>query len=362
MTKYLRNTWYVAAESTEVANDDLFARRILNEPVVIYRLEDGSPVALRDRCPHRYLALSMGKKVGDTVQCGYHGMVFDKTGSCIEIPTQDTIPETAYTKSYPIVEKYNFLWIWMGDIEKADESLIPDFSTVTKGSTYDFRTADKHPQQWGYKYVRGNYQLMVDNLLDLSHVGFVHTSTLGSEESTRQHASGEQKQMGRIVSDYRLAVDVESPPAFAMMLPHLKKVDFWLDMHCSSPCNFLIEFGVTEPGKPREEGGPFTGFHILTPETEDTCHYYYGSTLQIDGISDEPIKKLGEAAVIAFDEDLVIIEAQQKEIQGGKFDDESMVALRADKAALMARRLLTQLIKEEEDSKERENDAIAKIA
>ena len=85
---------------------------------------------------------------------------------------------------------------------------------------------DKHPQQWGYKYVRGNYQLMVDNLLDLSHVGFVHTSTLGSEESTRQHASGEQKQTGRIVSDYRLAVDVESPPAFAMMLPHLKKVDF----------------------------------------------------------------------------------------------------------------------------------------
>ena len=100
----------------------------MNEPVVFYRTEDGTPVALEDRCPHRRLPLSMGKLVGDDVlQCHYHGLRFDRTGACVRVPGQDMIPATARVKTYPVVERYKWLWIWMGDPALADPAKIPDY-------------------------------------------------------------------------------------------------------------------------------------------------------------------------------------------------------------------------------------------
>lgn len=348
MSNYLRNCWYAAAESTEIS-DKIFARRYLNEPVLIYRKEDGTPVALRDRCPHRYLPLSMGRKLGDTIQCGYHGMIFDETGACSDIPTQDSIPETAKIKAYPLAERYGFLWIWMGDPEKADEALIPDFEPDL-GLKLGERLNDDYPSHWGYKKVQGHYQLMVDNLLDLSHIGFVHSSTIGSEETTRQHASGEQKVVGKIVSDYRIAIDVEAPPAFKAA-PVEGPIDFWLDMHHHIPSNFLQVFGIAPTGMDRDKGVPFEGFHLLTPETDTSCHYYFGAYLKVKGAPQEPVDKLAMAADHAFNEDMVVIEAQQKEIiEGQELVEDTTVALRADRAGIMARKLLSQHLAAEQSA------------
>ena len=82
---FLRNYWYVAAYDREITRRPL-GRIILGEPIVFYRLEDGTPVALEDRCAHRHLPLSMGKLVGDTLQCHYHGLRYDKTGACVRVP------------------------------------------------------------------------------------------------------------------------------------------------------------------------------------------------------------------------------------------------------------------------------------
>ena len=123
---FLRNYWYVAAYDHEIARKPL-GRIILGEPVVLYRLEDGTPIALEDRCAHRHLPLSMGKLVGDTLQCHYHGLRYDKTGTCVRVPGQDMIPRSAKVKSYPVVERYHWLWIWMGDPALADPDKITDF-------------------------------------------------------------------------------------------------------------------------------------------------------------------------------------------------------------------------------------------
>ena len=123
---FLRNYWYVAGYDHEIGRRPL-GRIILGEPIVFYRLEDGTPVALEDRCAHRHLPLSMGKLVGDSLQCHYHGLRYDKTGTCVRVPGQDMIPRSARVKSYPVVERYHWLWIWMGDPALADPDKITDY-------------------------------------------------------------------------------------------------------------------------------------------------------------------------------------------------------------------------------------------
>src|SRR5579883_3451241 len=130
---FLRNYWYVAAFPEEIGRT-LTARRILGEDVVLFRAEDGRPVALEDRCAHRRLPLSAGRLIGDTMQCGYHGLVYDCAGACIKIPGEARVPRTARVRRYPVVERHRYLWIWPGDAEAANETLIPDYSRVADPS------------------------------------------------------------------------------------------------------------------------------------------------------------------------------------------------------------------------------------
>ena len=167
---FLRNQWYVAAQDTEIGRKPV-GRVLLGDPVVMYRLEDGTPVALEDRCVHRHLPLSMGKLVGDVIQCHYHGLQYDCAGTCVKVPGQAAIPPGAKVRSYPMVERYKWLWIWMGDPAAADPDTIPDF--------HEFDSPN-----WGarqrYLHVKANWQLIVDNLMDLTHLSFVHETTIGN--------------------------------------------------------------------------------------------------------------------------------------------------------------------------------------
>ncbi|WP_416859532.1 Rieske 2Fe-2S domain-containing protein [Mesorhizobium sp. M8A.F.Ca.ET.057.01.1.1] len=171
---FLRNCWYVAAWDHEVA-DRLMPTRILGEDIVLFRRTDGVVAALEDACPHRKLPLSMGRIKGDTVECGYHGLTFDSTGTCTRVPGAEKIPHVACVRSYPIAERYGLLWIWMGEAAKADPDLI-------------FAVDHWGDPAWGVN--RGesmaldcNYLYMTDNLLDPSHVSWVHQSSFGGVQA-----------------------------------------------------------------------------------------------------------------------------------------------------------------------------------
>ncbi|MBV9151473.1 MAG: Rieske 2Fe-2S domain-containing protein, partial [Alphaproteobacteria bacterium] len=154
----LRNAWYIAAWADELGSAPL-ARRICNEPVVLFRGKDGRAAALTDRCCHRAAPLHLGTLIEGRIQCGYHGLVFDGSGRCVAIPGQSRIPEDARVRSYPIIEKNQLVWLWMGEAEKADPSLIVDFPY------HDDKA--KWPNKHDMYPIRGNYMLMVDNLMDL---------------------------------------------------------------------------------------------------------------------------------------------------------------------------------------------------
>ena len=164
---FLKNCWYVAAHPSEVGREPL-ARTILNEKLMMYRGEDGRGHALGNVCPHRFAFLSKGKLVGDVIECPYHGLRFDTTGACVHNPHGDgTIPPHARVKSYPFVERHGLFWIWMGNVARADPEIIPDFSALVQ---------DGFAPVHGYLQIQANYQLLVDNLMDLTHIEFLHTA------------------------------------------------------------------------------------------------------------------------------------------------------------------------------------------
>ena len=168
---FLRNAWYVASMADDLGQS-LVPRTLCEEPVVLFRGSDGTPSALADRCCHRHLPLSMGKLMGDRLQCGYHGLEFDTTGACVAVPGQSTIPPGAAVKAYPVVERDRFVWIWMGDPALADPTTIPD---------YHWNSDPDWPAVGGSAEVNCHYMLSIDNLLDLTHLPYVHASTLGAE-------------------------------------------------------------------------------------------------------------------------------------------------------------------------------------
>ena len=198
---FIRNTWYVAGWDKEVGPSELFARTIIGIPVLMYRDAQGKVVALEDRCCHRGAPLSIGRREGDCVRCLYHGLKFDTGGRCVEAPAQQRIPPQA-VRTFPVVERHRWLWIWMGDAEAADPSLIPDTHWLDDPA---WRSLD------GYIHYDVNYLLIADNLLDFSHLPFVHPTTLGGSED---YASV-QPQVERLEDGVRITrwtLGTEAPP------------------------------------------------------------------------------------------------------------------------------------------------------
>lgn len=343
---YLRNCWYVMAWSEEVTDQPL-SRKLLNESLVLFRTESGEVAILADSCPHRHLPLSMGKVSGDNLQCGYHGMKFDKTGSCVSVPSQDLIPPKACIKAYPGVEKYGWIWVWMGDAEKASPDTIPDFHKL---SDPDYAAVGKT------NYVHANYRLVADNLLDLSHVGFVHTTTIGNTQmGEKGKLSVNRRDDG--VQVVRLIPDVPPPPTYIRTgrLPEGKNIDRWNIIEFQAPCYVQIHVGGAEEGTGALEGNYEHGLNLwilnaMTPETEQTTHYFWAAVRQHalhDSVVDE---MLFNEVSTAFEEDKRILEAQQVAIteRGG---DSWAVSLQADAGCFQARHALDKMIRQEQKSK-----------
>ncbi|MCC6776462.1 MAG: aromatic ring-hydroxylating dioxygenase subunit alpha [Hyphomicrobiales bacterium] len=337
---FLRNYWYVAAHDSEIARQPL-GRVILGEPVVFFRQEDGTPVALEDRCAHRHLPLSMGKVVGDMLQCHYHGLRYDKTGACVRVPGQDMIPRSAKVKSYPVVERYHWLWIWMGDPAQADPAQITDFHWLDDPN-------------WGagqqYLHVKANWQLIVDNLLDLTHLAFVHETTIGNSALVDQ-AQVRVTREGESVTVTRWIVDAPAPPTFVKAGGFTANVDRWQIINFVPPAFLRLDVGCTPTGTGAPEGRRVGGIEMrnlnaITPETETTSHYFWGQAHSFDTRNPKTTEMIIGQIRTAFLEDVAVFEAQERNLQ--MIPNPPQTDINADAGVIQARRILQRLYEAEQ--------------
>jgi phenylpropionate dioxygenase-like ring-hydroxylating dioxygenase large terminal subunit len=338
---FLKNAWYVAAWADELKAGELFQRTILGEPVLFYRQQDGATVAIGNRCPHRFAPLHLGKLRGDQVECGYHGLQFDSQGQCVHNPHgQGVLPRAAQVKSYPIVEKHRAVWIWMGEPQKADAALIPNYSFLTDSPQTAVVTM--------YIPTACHYELLVDNIMDLTHALYLHSGSLGSEAITRSPAKVWEEGGGLQCNWW--CTNAVAPPAFDQHLPRPGELaDHWLEVRWDAPALLCLRAGATLMGQPREEGVDSLNCHLMTPETETTTHYFYGGVRtfnQHDGLFNERLRGFLEYAFAR--EDKPMIEAQQKSMGSSEFWTLKPVLLSIDTGPVRVRRVLEKLIKDEQ--------------
>lgn len=333
--EFVRNTWYPAVWSDDLGRS-LLARTFLNERVVLYRKQDGTPAALHDVCPHRIVPLSMGKLEGDDVECLYHGLRFNCRGDCIDNPNgTGTIPKAARVQAYPVYEKWSMVWIWMGNPELADPSMIPDLPWMTD--------TDHYTAIHGTLKLQANYLLVMDNLTDLSHASFIHCPSLEPREMAREIFKITEED-GAVWT--RLSHPAMLVPEFFKLMGNMpERMDHWLEMRCHPPGVMVTFYDVAEVGSPRDHGYLTANPNLIVPETDYTTHYFWGScrnfSLGDDGLS----KALYDAASAAFQhEDKPIIEAQQLWLGTRDLMDMQPVLLPNDSGSGRARRMIDRQI------------------
>lgn len=340
---YLTNSWYVAAWDHEVGKD-LFPVKMLGEQIVLYRKTNGEVAALEDACPHRKLPLSMGRIKGDTVECGYHGLTFNSTGTCTRVPGVEKIPHVACVRSYPIHERYGLLWVWMGDAEKADPALI-------------FQVDHWGDPAWGLN--RGdsmaidcNYLYMTDNLLDPSHVAWVHQSSFGNaatEEAPLETTIGENG-----VTVWRWMLNVEPAPFYAPYLKFKGNTDRKQHYEVHYPSHAIIK-AIFAPAGSGGEGRPLhedtflmDSYNFMTPIDENTTKYYW---FQMRNFAPDDAKISAEFATSvrgAFDEDRAVLTAVHKGMANKRTPN---LDLKIDVGPMRFRRNLAKLIEAEQAQK-----------
>ncbi len=337
---FLKNTWYVAAWSHEVT-DQLFARRILDQPVLIYRKLNGDAVAIEDRCPHRFAPLHLGRQKGNNIECGYHGLQYGPDGECVLNPHGDgKIPKGCRVKSYPLVERYGIFWIWPGAADKADPARIHDFSHLVERGTKTVH---------GGTLVRANYELITDNLMDASHTQYVHEDLLGTEAFARSRH--EVRNDGAAIHSTYLIPNSSVPAAYRDYFdPAVQVVDYAVDFRWQPPALVRNSVSLTPVGEVIAEAIHRTGTHLMTPETETTTHYFFSHTrnFQLDDVRvDERIRRWQKLGL--SDQDKPMIEACQQ-MMGDVTNLNSLKPLlfSIDTAAVRVRRQVQSLLQDEQ--------------
>ncbi|MBB6255246.1 Rieske 2Fe-2S domain-containing protein [Nitrospirillum iridis] len=340
MSKFAKNQWYAAAWLAELGNT-LVARRILDEPVVLFRDSDGKVVALADRCPHRLVPLSMGTLVDRGIQCGYHGMVFDGAGRCAHIPGQDKIPPRAEVRSYPIAERYGIAWIWMGDAARADLTRLP---VIDHYDDEGWELIDG-----GYQHHPSNYLNIVENLMDPAHTTFVHKMTIGNPAAKSEPVKMKKEDdyivafkwlfnsppspMDRQIKDFG-DQSVDRGQFFYYYIPAVSRVDI-----------ITIPAGLEPTEENFNKGLRNNSYKFLTPETDGSTHFFW-MHLRNYKIGDKEwsqrMRGLFEKTFLEDREIEMAMQRSQEELGVRQF-----VGLEIDRAPTVAIRMIDRLIKEE---------------
>lgn len=337
---FLRNAWYVAAWDREITRA-LLPTRILGECIVLYRTETGEPVALEDACPHRKVPLSMGRIIGDEIECGYHGLVINRSGQCTRIPGASRIPPSARVRSYPVVSRYGLVWIWMGDVRQVNDQRI--FAV----EHWDEPGWGKN--QGGSMTVDCNYLYVTDNLLDPSHVAWVHRTSFGNEACGNEpvHTS---VSAGAVVAA-RWLHNVDVAPFYASLVSFQGQCDRLQHYEVRFPSHAIIRAvfvpaGTGGEGRPLHESAlVMDSYNFITPVNAGQTRYFWFQTRNFAPADGSVSTIMDNAVRAAFAEDQIILTAVQ---QGFANQVTPNIDLAIDRAPLQFRRKLGQLIAAEQ--------------
>jgi phenylpropionate dioxygenase-like ring-hydroxylating dioxygenase large terminal subunit len=339
-----RNQWYIGAFSREVSRTPM-ERTLLDEPVVFYRTEAGQAVAVAGRCPHRRFPMVRAEVIGDSLQCGYHGWTFDCSGACTRIPSKENyVPNGFKIRTYPVVETWQWLWIWMGDPARADASLIPDHRYLHLEDT------DWEATVGGLEPLAGRYQLMSENVLDLTHITFIHAATIGT--SGIAAAPIEVEDRGRYLHSQRIVPEPQ-PTAFHTRnlglegaVDRVLTTDFFPPAFCSSGSAFY------KPGQGADPAGhcygAFRVFHVATPETATTSHYFWAFTRSFGQGDAALTAQLHAGWRLGVLEDVVAIAANEAMIDRGPLQND--LSAQADAGPLRGRKMVESMILAERET------------
>lgn len=337
---FVRNAWYAAGWAHDLS-DSPVAIKILNEPVVVFRTKDGSINALYDACPHRFAPLSLGKVKSDRIACPYHGLEFNGAGQCVHNPhlrhmANGETPATLTVKDYPTAEKYGMIWVWMGDKELASDDKLPPMPLLEN---------DQYTWVHGQLDVKANYRMVIDNLLDLTHVEFLHPMLASEGNSQRTTIRFERN--GDVV---RSLYDTRDEPITGLFQILWEKEDKTADLHAymdwHAPSNLILDVGMHTD---EDDGGPkIPSLHFLTPETEDTTHYFWAAGRNRHHDNPQVAGMLQFATAQAFEtEDEPMIQAARSRMHSNDLFAHKPALLPIDQAAVGVRRILDRMIKDE---------------
>ena len=331
-----KNGWYVAAFCNEIG-EELLSRWILNQPVVLYRKADGTAVAVQGRCPHRHFPLGASKRVGDAIQCGYHGITFDHAGKCTFVPSQQAIPGVYTIHAYPLVERGLWAWIWPGDPALADESLIPTEHEI------GLDIEGLYAKPFYAHYVEGRYQLLNDNLLDLTHLGYLHASSIGTPDDA---ATPEERDVNeRRIRSRRIMRETPQQPVmqdrfnFDGPIDRISGMDFYFP-------GFHAGLGDVYVSQGHERAGEMLRmsrvYHAVTPAKKHSTNYFFAM-----GSPDrEGVEAMVDVLKPVLEEDIFATVEIEKIIQ--TLDDlPPELMLKSDGTAVLGRRKLQQMMDDE---------------
>lgn len=339
---FLKNTWYVACMPNDFQDKPL-GRKICGESMVFYRGAQGQAVALEDFCPHRGAPLSLGFVKDGNLVCGYHGLEMGCEGKTIAMPGQRVRGFPAI-RSFPVVERFGFVWVWPGQAEKANEDLIPKF---------EFFDNPAWAYGGGLYHIACDYRLMVDNLMDLTHETYVHAGTIGQKEIDEVPCV--TKTDGDHVTTSRFMENITAPPFWKMALRGNKladdvPVDRWQICHFTPPSHVMIEVGVAHAGNggyhaPDNLKAYSVVVDFITPENETSIWYFWGMARKFQPQDAALTASIREGQGKIFSEDLQMLELQQKNLLA--HPTRELLKLNIDAGGVQSRRVIDRLLAQE---------------
>lgn len=336
---YPLNCWWVAAFSKDV-NEDLIGKWLLDMPVVLFRDSKGDVIALEDRCPHRSAPLSKGCRRGDNVECIYHGFTFNTEGECVRVPSIQGDPPPFRVKKFPVIEQYPFVWIYLGDPEAIDNTPGP----------MDLEWADDESfaLEAGHINLSGNYMLLKENVLDLTHFGFVHANSFKiTDWVDPPKLVGTREQPGFL----QRFENAPLPEIFTAPLGLKPGTALDRDNYGSfiSPALQIAAVDLFEPNHAEGDQpvGRFRVVHATTPIDPTHTHYFWVIARDY-GTTKEEMAAFRDITEVGFAEDEAVIEAVQATISRDLRDPTDIeVSVPADAPSMQARRALQKWLERE---------------
>jgi phenylpropionate dioxygenase-like ring-hydroxylating dioxygenase large terminal subunit len=340
MTSMVRNQWYVAAYGREVGRE-LFSRTVCGESILFWRTEAGRVTAMSDRCVHRRFPLSEppSRLVGDTVVCGYHGFTYGSDGGCVAVPGQTRIPRTARLKAYPVVEQDSFVWVFIGDPDRAAGMPIPrapwlDMPGWTAVS--------------GMEPLAARASLLIDNLMDLSHETYLHGGYIGTPEVAETPITTEVDEEAGIVSVSRRMPDAACPPFYGTSTGITGRITRWQDIEFTPPCLYKLHSRIAPVGVlPNADGSDPGAFHVevvyaITPETESSTHDFWAVARDF-ALDDQQVSDfLRENNRTVVLQDVTALDVLER-VLSGEPDGYQELSVNIDAGGLAARRMMSRL-------------------